>query len=164
MADYKEFITGTLNSLVGKAKEIAGSETVTGIVEKVKTAAEGSQVYGVYEQGSSRAKQYARIAKLSLELNGQNEELGRIYTEIGKLYCEQMQDNPGGFFEPLFQQAKAVTENIRAKQAEIDRIKAALETAKTERDIDVEIVEDLDADIAEFEQIVDESTEQGPNE
>ena len=165
MADYKDFITGTLNSLVDKAKEIAGSDTVTGLVDKVKNAAEGSQVYSVYEQGSSRAKQYARIAKLNLELNGQNDELGRIYSEIGKLYCEQLQDaKPEGFFEPLVERAKAVTETIRAKQVEIDQSKAALEAAKAESGIEVEIVEDLDADIADFEQIVDQSTEQGPNE
>ncbi len=164
MADYKDFITGTLNSLADKAREIAGSDAVTGFVDKVKTAAEGSTVYSVYEQGSSRARQYARIAKLRMELNGQNEELGRIYMEIGKLCCEQMQDNPDGFFAPLFEQAKAVTENIRAKQAEIDQIKAGLETAGAERDIEVEIVDDLDADIADFEQIVDESTEKGPTE
>ena len=153
MADYKDFITGTLNSLADKAREIAGSDAVTGFVDKVKTAAEGSTVYSVYEQGSSRARQYARIAKLRMELNGQNEELGRIYMEIGKLCCEQMQANPDGVFE-----------NIRAKQAEIDQIKAGLETAGAERDIEVEIVDDLDADIADFEQIVDESTEKGPTE
>ena len=164
MADYKDFISGTIGNLVGKAKEFAESETVTGIVGKVKNAAEGSQIFGVYEQGSNRAKQYARIAKLSLELNAQNDELGRIYSEIGKLYCEQMQGTADGFFGPLMEQAKNTTDSIRSKQAEIEQIKAGLEAAKAESGIEVEIVEDLNSDLADFEQIVDESTEKGPME
>ena len=70
MANYKDIITGTLNNLVGKAKEVAENGTVRNI----------------YEQGSTRAKAYARIAKLGLEVNGDTEELRRVYTEIGKLY------------------------------------------------------------------------------
>ena len=143
-----------------KAKEIAKSDAVSDLAGKVKGAAESTGVYSVYEQGSSRAKQYARIAKLNLERSGQNEELGRIYTEIGKLYCEQHQHDPEGFFAPLMDQARAVTAAIRAKDAEIEAIKAELEAAKA--GIEVEIVEDLDADLADFEQIVDQSTEQAP--
>ena len=57
MADYKDIITGTLNNIVGKVKEAAN----TGAVRDI------------YEQGASRAKSYGRIAKLTLEVNGESE-------------------------------------------------------------------------------------------
>ena len=72
MADYKDIIAGTINSIVGKVKEVA----------------ESGAVRDIYENGASRAKSYGRIAKLALELNGENEELKRVYTEIGRLYYE----------------------------------------------------------------------------
>ena len=68
MADYKDIIAGTINSIVGKVKEVA----------------ESGAVRDIYENGANRAKSYGRIAKLALELNGENEELKRVYTEIGR--------------------------------------------------------------------------------
>ena len=78
MADYKDIIKGTLSSIAGKVKEVAESGTVRDI----------------YDKGASRAKSYTRIAKLTLEMNGESEELKRVYTEIGKLYYEQAKDAP----------------------------------------------------------------------
>ena len=78
MADYKDIISGTINSIVGKVKEVA----------------ESGAVRDIYENGANRAKSYGRIAKLALELNGENEELKRVYTEIGRLYYDQ--GRPGG--------------------------------------------------------------------
>ena len=66
MTDYKDIISGTINSIVGKVKEVA----------------ESGAVRDIYENGANRAKSYGRIAKLALELNGENEELKRVYTEI----------------------------------------------------------------------------------
>ena len=54
MADYKDIISGTINSIVGKVKEVA----------------ESGAVRDIYENGANRAKSYGRIAKLALELNG----------------------------------------------------------------------------------------------
>ena len=67
MSDYRDIITGTLNHLISKAKEAA--DTVS------KTVAESGTVKDIYEQGASKAKAYGRIAKLSLEITGSNEEL-----------------------------------------------------------------------------------------
>ena len=63
MADYKSIITGTLSSIAGKVKEVAAN----------------SSVRDIYDRGAGMAKNYARIAKLSLELNGENEELKKVY-------------------------------------------------------------------------------------
>ena len=138
MADYKDIITGTFNNIVGKVKEVAGSGTVRGI----------------YEQGTSRAKSYGTIAKLTLELNGETEELKRIYTEIGKLYFEQAKDAPEGFFAPLFSQAEEILHRIQLKETKIEALKAEFESGD-DADIDVEI--------GEFEDVVDATETDGAN-
>ena len=130
MADYKSIIAGTLNSLASKVKEVA----------------ESGSVRDIYDRGAGRAKAYARIAKLSLELNGENEELKKVYAEIGRLYYEQSKDAPEGFFAPLFAQAEELYAGISARQDEINSLRAEMESEGSLDDIDVEI--------SEFEEIV----------
>ena len=154
MADYKDIITGTINNLVGKAKELAQSDTVTQFVGKVRDTAENTSVREIYAQGTERAKAYGRIAKLSLEINGASQELSRVYTEIGKLYYEQAQDAPQGFFASLFAQAQELSASIAAKEAEIEAMKAEFAVGEGfDGDIDVEI--------SEFEDIVAATEEEG---
>lgn len=145
MADYKDIISGTINSIVDKVKEVA----------------ESGAVRDIYENGASRAKSYGRIAKLALELNGENEELKRVYTEIGRLYYEQAKDAPEGFFAPLFAQAEEICGRISAKEDEINSLKAdvAAATGCDEADIDVEIGE-----FDDFDNIVDATEDDGKNE
>ena len=125
MADYKSIIAGTLNSLASKVKEVA----------------ESGSVRDIYDRGAGRAKAYARIAKLSLELNGENEELKKVYAEIGRLYYEQSKDAPEGFFVPLFAQAEELYAGISARQDEINSLRAEMEAEGSLDDIDVEISE-----------------------
>ena len=153
MADYKDIITGTINNLVGKAKEFAQSDTVSQFVDKVKDTAENNSVRDIYTQGADRAKSYGRIAKLSLEINGESQELNRVFTEIGKLYYEQAKDAPGGFYAGLFSQAQVLAEGIAAKEAEIRALKAEFAEAGGGPDIDVEI--------GDFEDIVSATEKDG---
>ena len=140
MADYKDIIKGTLSSIAGKVKEVAESGTVRDI----------------YDKGASRAKSYTRSAKLTLEMNGESEELKRVYTEIGKLYYEQAKDAPEGFFAPLFSQVKEISDSILAKEEEINAMKAEFEAECAAKDIDVEI--------GEFDDIVDATASDGADE
>ena len=140
MADYKDIIKCTLSSIAGKVKEVAESGTVRDI----------------YDKGTSRAKSYTRIAKLTLEMNGESEELKRVYTEIGKLYYEQAKDAPEGFFAPLFSQVKEISDSILAKEEEINAMKAEFEAECAAKDIDVEI--------GEFDDIVDATASDGADE
>ena len=172
MSDYKDMLTGTLKSvfgkvkevaesdsvqnIVGKVKEAAGSDTVQNLVDKVKTAAENTGVRDIYEQGAGVAKTYGSIARLSVELNGQKEELKRVYAEIGELYYEQAKDAPEGFFAGLFAQAEAIKNNVAAKEAQIEILKSEVKPAVAQADIDVEI--------AEFEEIVDDTAADGAGE
>ena len=138
MADYKDIITGTLNHLISKAKEAA--DTVS------KTVSESGGVKEIYEQGASKAKAYGRIAKLTLEISGSNEELKKVYAEIGKLCYEQNKDNPGDFYASLFAQAEEIMADIEAKQGAIQALKA---------DADAEAASDIDVEIEQFEDVVD---------
>ena len=159
MADYKDIITGTLTNLVGKVKEVAESPNVKEAVDKVKAAAEdtvgkvkaaaeGSTVKEVCDQGANRVKSYGRIAKLSLEMNGDYEELKRVYTEIGKLCYDQFKDAPEGFFAPLFAQVEEISARIERSEAEVEAMKAEA-GCQEEPDISVEIVADSVEDAAE---------------
>ena len=179
MADYKDIITGTLTNLVGKVKEVAESPNVKEAVDKVKAAAEdtvgkvkaaaeGSTVKEVCDQGANRVKSYGRIAKLSLEMNGDYEELKRVYTEIGKLCYDQFKDAPEGFFAPLFAQVEEISARIERGEAEIEAMKAEA-GCQEEPDISVEIVADSVEDAAEefkaaaeeFQNVVDATETEG---
>ena len=136
MADYKDIIAGTIKNLAGKVKDVAESGTVRGI----------------YEQGAERAKAYGTIAKLTLEVNGDAEELKRVYTEIGKLYFEQNRENPEGFFTSLFSQVEEINARIHEKEDTINELKARLEADKAA---------DIDIEIGDCEDIVDSTEADG---
>ena len=140
MADYKDIIKGTLSSIAGKVKEVAESGTVRDI----------------YDKGASRAKAYSRIAKLTLEMNGESEELKRVYTEIGKLYYDQAKDAPEGFFAPLFNQVQEISASILAKEEEINAMKAEFEAEAAAKDIEVEV--------CAFDEVVGATESDGTNE
>ena len=131
MADYKEFF----GSLVNKAKG----------------AVESSGIADVYQKGAGRAKTYSRIARLTLDLNSQAEELRKVYTEIGKLYFEQAKDKPEGFFAPLFAQAGSLLQELQSKETELAALKDSLKAEEAEKDIEVEITEETE----DFAAVVD---------
>ena len=153
----------SVKEAVGKVK--AAAEDTVG---KVKEAAEGSTVKEVCDQGANRVKSYGRIAKLSLEMNGDYEELKRVYTEIGKLCYDQFKDAPEGFFAPLFAQVEEISARNERSEAEIEAMKAEA-GCQEEPDISVEIVADSVEDAAEefkaaaeeFQNVVDATESEG---
>ena len=139
MADYKDIIAGTINAISGKVKDVAQSGSVRGI----------------YEQGAARAKAFGQLAKLSLSINGDNEELKRVFIEIGKLYYDQAKDAPEGFFASLFSQVEAIRADIADKQAQIDELKAQTAEASAPN---------VEVEVTDFEAIVDATEEDGKSE
>ena len=137
MADYKELF----GSLVNKAKDVMES---TGVTE-------------VYQKGASRTKAYSRIARLTLDTNSQAEELRKVYTEIGRLYFEQARENPQGVFVPLFAQAGRLMDDLKARETELEALKSGLRDEAEEKDIEVEITQDID----DFDQIVNATEAEG---
>mgnify|MGYP007102087077 CR=1 FL=1 len=134
MADYKEL----LGALVNKAKD----------------AVESSGIGGVYQQGADRAKAYSRIARLTLSMNSQVDELKKVYTEIGKLYFQQARENPEGVFAPLFAQVGTLMADLEAKEKEVRELKEQL---NAEKDIEVEISVQID----DFDAVVDATENEG---
>ena len=137
MADYMEFLGALFN--------------------KARDAVESSGVKEVYQQGADRAKAYSRIARLTLSMNSQADELKKVYTEIGKLYFEQNRETPEGVFAPLFAQAEVLMNDVKAKDQEVRELKDAL---STEKDIEVEISEEID----DFDAVVDATENEGKGE
>ena len=115
--DIKNLISGTISSIVGKVKDVAETSNVK------------ETVLDIYDQGASKAMAYGHIAKLSVELLGDKDELKKLYTEIGRLYFEETQE-PDEFFAPLFEQTRQVFDRIKDKEAIIAALK--------ESDIEVE--------------------------
>ena len=66
MSETMDKLAGTLGELVKKAKEVGG--------QAMNAVDKNGTVRGVYAKGTERTKAYARIAKLTLALNGENEE------------------------------------------------------------------------------------------
>ena len=139
MADYKDIISGTINSIVGKVKEVA----------------ESGAVRDIYENGANRAKSYGRIAKLALELNGENEELKRVYTEIGRLYYENYRDTADAFLAELCQQVTDANAHVAEMEAQMDELRAAAREYRPAPDlhtIDAEEVidpQDIEVEVTE---------------
>ena len=125
MSDYKDFV-GTIFS---RAKDLAESEAVNGMVERVKEAAQSTGIVDVFEKGSQRARSFGSATRLTVDLNRDYKELERVFSEIGKLYYEQTSSSPEGFFAPLFEQAEAVMATIRAKEEELQAYKAGFTDA-----------------------------------
>ena len=139
MANYKDILNGTLRSLSDKAKELG----------------EAGGVKELYARGADRAKSYARAAKLSLEINGDSEELRKVYTEIGKLYFEQNEAAPGPLYAGLFAQAEELRARLRDKEGEIRAMRENFEAAQAEKSGDIEV------EIGDFEDIVNATESDG---
>lgn len=131
MSDTIERLTGALGELAKKAKELG--------TQAVETVDKNGAVREAYARGAERTKAYARMAKLTMELNSESDELRKIYTEIGRLYFEQSGGSAEGFFAPLFAQARETAGKIRSRQDEIDALRAEVMPGGAEKDIEVEI-------------------------
>ena len=155
MSDYKDFV----GTILSRAKDLAESEAVNGMVARVKDAAQNTGITDVFEKGSRRARSFGNATKLTVELNRDYKELERVFCEIGKLYYEQASSSPEGFFAPLFEQVVAIRTSIAAREAEIEAYKTSFETqaaaGTTPNDAD------LDTRIDDFESIVDQTETDG---
>ena len=155
MSDYKDFV----GTILSRAKDLAESEAVNGMVARVKDAAQNTGITDVFEKGSQRARSFGNATKLTVELNRDYKELERVFCEIGKLYYEQASSSPEGFFAPLFEQVEAIRTSIAAREAEIEAYKASFETqaatGTTPNDMD------LNTRIDDFESIVDQTETDG---
>lgn len=131
MSDTLDKLTDTLGGLLRKAKEVGA--------QAVETVDRNGAVREAYARGTERTKAYGRMAKLSMDVNREREELRKIYTEIGKLYYEQKQNSAEGFFAPLFAQAGETAGRIISLEDELHALREEVLPDGAEKDIEVEI-------------------------
>jgi hypothetical protein len=91
---------------------------------------------------ADKAKAMGRIAKLTVEINGEKDTMKKAYIEIGKLYYETHRNDPDGFFIQLCDEITVAMESIASKEAEIAELKASIsdfsELSSISSDVDVE--------------------------
>ena len=131
MSDTMDKLAETLGGLAKKAKELG--------TQAVETVDKNGTVREAYARGAERTRCYAKIAKLTMELNSQSEELRKVYTEIGRLYVEQNGKSAEGFFAPLCAQAAETADRIRSIESEVRALRDAVAPEGAEKDIEVEI-------------------------
>lgn len=128
----------TINSLVGRARELA----------------ESGAVRDVYEKGVSRTKSYARMAKLALSIKEDSDALQKLYAEIGRLFVEQNPIAPDAAYTDLFARAQGLRGLIEQKRREMDDLKADVGTDGG----------DIEVEIGSFEDIVNATEDEGKGE
>ena len=100
---------------------------------------------GIAGVAAEKAKAGGRIAKLTMDIAREKEDMKKTFLEIGKLYYDTHKDAPEGFFSQLCEEIALAEKSVAAKQAELDELKAGFTTPE---DPDVEV---------EFEEIVGEA-------
>jgi len=113
----------------------------------------GSEYAGL---AADKTKDAARLAKATVELNGEKEALKRSFVELGKAYYEEHRGSAEGLFAQLCEEVDAVSARIEALQAEIGSLKGSFKPSPpadfeevvaageepSEPDIEVELVEE----------------------
>ena len=136
MKDFNEIKNAVLSS-IGKAAD-AGK----GIASKAADAGKG-----IASKAADKAKSSARIAKLTVEIANEKENMKKAYIEIGKLYYDTHKDDPEGFFIQLCDEVGIALKSIADKEAEIEELKSS--ETDDEADIEVEFEKVVEADEAD---------------
>ena len=137
MADYKDMLKETLNNLGEMAKDITDTATekareftgtATDFAKEFKdTATEKAREFTGSDAANEKAKSFSddpvkdltdkakkirTNTRLAFEASGVNEDLKKVYMEIGKLYYETADAESGSYFEPLFRKARKLNEQL----------------------------------------------------
>ena len=115
-----------LNAFKEKAMSVIGSVADTAKDAAAKTA--------------DTAKAMTRIAKLSMDINGDRDTIKKAYAELGKLYYETYKDAPGETFAQTCEEISIAMDGIVDKEQEIANLKASL-NEKDSGEIEVEFEE-----------------------
>lgn len=115
----------------------------TGMKDKVlatlgKASESAKDVAG---KGLDKAKDVSKIAKLSLDVSTEKDNMKKAYLEIGRLYYDTHKDDPEGFFIQLCDEVTLAQENIAKLETEIAALKNGLTAVTQEEDITVEFEE-----------------------
>ena len=109
-------------------------------------------------KAADKAKTGGRIAKLSMEVAQEKENLKKTYLEIGKLYYDTHKDNPDGFFIQLCEEVAAAEGVIAEKEAEIAQLKDSFSAKASDVEVEFEEV------VSEGEAAAEEPADEGNHE
>lgn len=115
LASLKEMFNSVVGTVTEKGKEYTGA-------------------------AAEKAKAAGRLAKLTMDLNGEKESLKKAYAAIGQTYFEGNRDDAEGLLSQLCEEAEAVAERIAAMEAEIAELKAGFAPAEEEVEVSFEEV------------------------
>lgn len=108
-------------------------------------------------KAADKARTGGRIAKLSMEVAQEKDNLKKTYLEIGKLYYDTHKDNPDGFFIQLCEEVAAAESVIAGKEAEIAQLKSSFGTDAP--DVEVEFEEVVSEGEAAAEDVAEAAAE-----
>lgn len=103
----------------------------------------------IANKAADKAKAGTRIAKLTMEISSEKENMKKAYLEIGKLYYDTHKDDPEGLFIQLCEEIGLAQKNIADKEAEIDTLKAGGESDDLGDDLD-DIVSKEEKAVSDF--------------
>jgi len=136
------------------------SEIKNAVLSSIGKAADAGK--DIANKAADKAKSGARIAKLSMEIAGEKENMKKAYIEIGKLYYDTHKDDPEGFFIQLCEEVGLAQKNIADKESEIESLKSD-ENVPVDVEIDIEfekvVAEDEEAAAAETDTPAPEAAE-----
>ncbi len=112
------------------------SEIKNAVLSSIGKAADAGK--DIANKAADKAKSGARIAKLSMEIAGEKENMKKAYIEIGKLYYDTHKDDPEGFFIQLCDEVSLAQKNIADKEAEIEALKLTEDEPVADIEIDIE--------------------------
>ena len=110
---------------------------------------------------ADKTKDAARIAKLTVDLGSEKNNLEKAYLELGKAFYEESKDSAEGLIAQLCAEVGSVTDKIKAMQAELDGLKDSFKAPEepdfetvvdeAEPDITVEVTEEAPCECCEEE-------------
>lgn len=122
-SEIRDRMMGTLDNVADKARDFASVAT-------------------------DKAKQAARIAKLSTEISSERDNMRKVYVEIGKLYYANHKDDEEGLFAQLCEEVTLAKESIAVREAEIAELKRTIRSSDSDDGIEVEFEEVVSGDEA----------------
>ena len=117
---------------------------------------------GIAGVAAEKAKAGGRIAKLTMDIAREKEDMKKTFLEIGKLYYDTHKDAPEGFFSQLCEEIALAEKSVAEKQAELDELKAGFTTPE-EPEVEVEFEEIVGEAEAEAECCCDKAADAAEN-
>lgn len=116
-------------------------------------------------KAADKARTGGRIAKLSMEVAQEKDNLKKTYLEIGKLYYDTHKDSPDGFFIQLCEEVAAAESVIAVKEAEIAQLKSSFGADAPDVEVEFEeVVSEGEAAAEDVAEAVAEAVEEADSD